>query len=197
MKPTSRRIAGCTAGAAGTVLATFLLTGCDVGEVLGADEAEDEPSISEPSDSAEVEGALAIGDTFDGEASTTVESIIRGEGDETWLEAGDNFEWLSPTVRTCVSAVRPTTEVGWYQWAATGADGSWYPADLDYDDAQPADQYPRLTDLAPGECAEGRILIAVPSEAEVVALINSDQSGTPQGSWLVGDVGIPEATDGD
>lgn len=193
MKPTSRRIAGCAAGAA---LAIALLTGCDAGGVLGADEAEDEPSISEPSEPAEVEG-LPIGDTFDGDASTTVESIDRGEGDGTWLEAGDNFEWLSATVRTCVSAVRPTTEIGWYQWAATGADGGWYPADLDYDGDGPAGQYPRLTDLAPGECAEGLILIAVPSDAEVVALVNADQAGVPQGTWLVGDVGVPEANDRD
>ena len=193
MKPTSRRLAARTAGAA---LASVLLVGCDVGGVLGSDEADD-PSISEPTDPSELEDGLAIGETFDGDASTTVESIVRGDGESTWLDPGETFEWLVPTVRTCISAVRPATEIGWYQWAAQDADGGWYPADLDYDEPEPSGQYPRLEDLAPGECAEGRVLIAVPRDAEVVALINADRSGKPQGTWLVGDVGVPAATDGE
>lgn len=193
MKPTPR----LAVGSACVVLASLLLTGCDAGEVLSPDDSESEPSIAKPSEpAAPTEGSLRIGETFEGATSTTVDAIARGDGGETWLTAGGNFEWLSPTVRTCVSAGGSTTEIGWYQWAATGIDGGWYPADLDYDGTEPTNQYPRLAELAPGECAKGRILIAVPRDAEVVTLINADQDGAPQGTWLVGDVGIPAAADG-
>lgn len=191
MNPTSRRLLACAA------LASALLTGCDVGDVLDPEEPGAEPAITESSEPVDLESALPIGETFDGAASTTVESIARGEGDDSWVPAGANFEWLSATVRTCVSAGGSTTEVGWYQWAATGVDGGWYPADLDYDRDRPTGQYPRLADLAPGECAEGRILIAVPRDAEVVTLVNADQDGVAQGSWLVGDIGVPAAIGGE
>ncbi len=187
MKPSSRR------RLVGAALASVLLTGCDA--VLDRDDLDAEPSVAEPDDATALEGALAIGDTYEGDASTTVEAILRGEGDGTWVPAGDNFEWLSATVTTCVSAGGSRTEAGWYQWAATGADGGWYPADLDYDLDRPVEQYPRLVDLAPGECAEGRILIPVPTDAEIVTLINASQSGSAQGTWLVGDIGVPASDD--
>jgi hypothetical protein len=186
MSPTARRLRGLLAGAA---LTSLLLTGCDAGDLIDQDRSGADPSISEPSEPAATEGALSVGDTFDGAVSTTVETILRGEGDDSWLRAGVNFEWLSAAVRTCVSAGGSTTEVGWYQWAVTDADGAWYPADLDYDRERPTGQYPKLADLAPGECTEGRILIAVPRDA--------DRAGVPQGSWLVGDIGVPAATDGE
>ncbi|WP_322936939.1 hypothetical protein [Nocardioides bizhenqiangii] len=178
-------------------LASALLTGCDAGEVLDPEDSGAGPTATETSDAAELESALAIGETFEGAASTTVKAIFRGEGAEEWLPAGANFEWVAATVRTCVSAGGSGTEIGWYQWAATGADGGWYPADLDYDRDLPTGQYPRLTELAPGECAEGRILIAVPRDAELVTLVNSDQAGVPQGSWLIGDIGVPAAIGGE
>ena len=190
----SRRLAVGTAGAA---LAGLLLSSCDAGELLGSDEPDADPSISEPSEPVPAEDALSLGETFDGAASTTVESVTRGESDESWLPAGANFEWLSAAVRSCVSAGGSTTEVGWYQWAATDADGSWYPADLDYDRPRPTGQFPQLVELAPGECAEGRVLIAVPTDAELVALVNADPAGVPQGSWLIGDPGAPAVTDGE
>jgi hypothetical protein len=189
MKPTSRLAVGVAA------VAALLLAGCDAGGDP-PDETEDEPSVAESSEPPPTEGTLPIGETFEGATSTRVKEIVRGDGDASWLSAGDNFEWLTPTVRTCVSAGGLPTEIGWYQWAATGIDGGWFPADLDYDDPQPADQYPRLEELAPGECAEGRILIAVPRDAEVFTLVNADQDGVPQGSWLVGDVSDPAAADG-
>jgi len=189
MKATSRRLL------AGAALASVLFTGCGVGDVLD-DDADADPTIAEPEDdSAGTEGALAIGETFEGAASTTVETILRGEGDDSWVPAGENFEWLSATVRTCVSAGGARTEAGWYQWAATGTDGGWYPADLDYDEPRPAEQYPRLVDLEPGECAEGRILIPVPSDAELLTLVNASQSGVAQGAWLIGDIGVPASDD--
>lgn len=192
MKPTSRRLA------VGAALTSALLTGCGVADVLDSDESGSDAPVAESSDPTAIEGALAVGETFDdGAVSTTVKAILRGEGAESWLPAGESFEWLSATVRTCVPAGGSTAEVGWYQWAATGADGGWYPAHLDYDRPKPDGQYPQLDDVAPGECAQGRVLIAVPREAEVVALINSDQAGVPQGTWLPGDVGAPAASDGE
>ena len=190
MKPTSRRLLACTA------LASALLTGCGAQEVLDSEDPGAGPATTEPSEGTEAETALSIGGTSDGEASTTVESVVRGEGADAWLRAGPELEWLSTTVRTCVSAGGSTTEIGWYQWAAVGADGAWYPADLDYDRPRPTGQYPRLAELAPGECAEGRILIAIPLDAEVVTLVGADRNGVPQGTWLVGDVGLPAASDG-
>jgi len=193
MKPTSRRLLAAAA------LASVLLTGCDVGDVLGSDDADPdaEPSGAEPDDAAtDLEDALTIGDTYEGDATTTVESILRGEGDDSWLPAGDNFEWLAATVSTCVSAGGSQTEVGWYQWAVTGTDGGWYGADLDYDGERPSGRYPLLAELAPGECAEGQILIPVPRDAELITLINADRSGLPQGTWLIGDIGVPAVADG-
>lgn len=175
-------------------LACALFAGCDVGEVLDPEDTEPEPALTDPSD-LPPDTALPVGETFEGDASTTVEAILRGDGADSWLPAGASFEWLSATVQTCVSAGGSTTEVGWYQWAAVGADGGWYPADLDYGRDRPVAQYPRLVDLAPGECAEGRILIPVPRDAELVTLVNASQSGAPQGTWLIGEVGVPAATD--
>jgi hypothetical protein len=192
MRPTLRRLAVVAAGAA---TAAVVLTGCGA-DVLDPDDSEEDPSASEATDPAEVEEALPVGETYEGAASTTVETVDRGPGDASWLAAGANFEWLSASVRTCVSAGGSPTEVGWYQWAAEGSDGGWYPADLDYDDAQPTGQYPRLVDLVPGECTEGVVLIAVPRDAELVTLINADQTGTPQGTWAIGDVGAPAGLDG-
>ena len=189
MKSTSRRLLA-------VALASVLFTGCGVGDVLDSGDSGADPTVAEPSDDpAGLESALPIGDTFEGDASTTVEEVIRDAGDDTWVPAGANFEWLSATVRTCVSAGGSRTEAGWYQWAATGADDGWYPADLDYDEDRPGGQYPRLVDLAPGECAEGRILIPVPIDAELVTLVNASQSGVTQGTWLIGDVGVPAAAD--
>ncbi len=189
MKPSARR------ALAGAALASALLTGCDVGELLDPQDTGAEPPLSEPSDEGALDAALPIGETFEGVASTTVESVLRGKGADSWLPAGANFEWLSASVQTCVSAGGARTEVGWYQWAAIGADGGWYAADLDYDRDRPAEQYPRLVDLAPGDCAEGRILIPVPRDAELVTLTNASPSGVAQGSWLIGDIGVPAATD--
>lgn len=193
MKPTSRRLLAAAA------LASVLLTGCGVGDGSDSSDADPdaEPSVAEPDDEAtDLEGALAIGDTYEGDATTTVESVLRGKGGDSWVPAGGNFEWLAATVSTCVSAGGSQTEVGWYQWAATGPDGAWYPADLDYDGEQPSDQYPLLAELAPGECAEGQILIPVPRDAELITLINADRAGVPQGTWLMGDVGVPAVADG-
>ncbi len=101
------------------------------------------------------------------------------------------------SVRTCVPAGGSPTEVGWYQWAATGSDGGWYSADLDYDGDRPTPQYPRLDDLTPGGCAVGQILIEVPKRAELVTLVNADRSGAPQGTWVLGDRGEPTVANGE
>jgi hypothetical protein len=189
MRPTAR------GGLAVAALASALLSGCDVGEVLDPDDSPNDsrtdPSVAASTEPAEPESTLPVGGTFEGTTSTTVEAIERGRGGPLWLPAGDGFEWLWATVRSCVPPNGLTTEVGWYQWAATGADGSWYPADLDYDSDVPSGQFLRLGDLPPGECADGEVLIAVPRDAEVVTLVNSDQNGMPQGTWVVGDVGAP------
>lgn len=141
--------------------------------------------------------ALEIGATYDGTVSTTVTEVLRGQDDDTWAPAGEGYEWLTVGVRTCVPAGASTSQVGWYQWAATGVDGGWYAADLDYGRPFPRGQYPRLAEVVPGECVEGRVLIPVPQQAEVIALINADKFGAPQGSWLVGDIGVPATADGE
>lgn len=190
MNRASRRLLGATALA---VVAT--LTGCDAGEVLSADDPDpDAATTSEPSADA-LQGALSLGETSEGETSTTVEGVVRGEGDESWTPAGEGYEWLSVTARTCVPGGASSTEVGWYQWAATGADGGWYPAAIDYDNARPTGQYPRRGEVTPGTCAEGRLLVAVPQQAEVVTLVNADENGVPQGTWLVGEAGVPTDLD--
>ncbi len=190
MNRASRRLLGAAALA---VVAT--LTGCDAGEVLSSDDPDpDAATTSEPSADA-LQGALSLGETFEGETSTTVEGAVRGEGDQSWTPAGEGYEWLSVTARTCVPAGASGTEVGWYQWAATGADGGWYPADVDYGNGRPTGQYPRMAEVTPGTCVEGRLLIPVPQQAEVVTLVNADESGVPQGTWLVGDVGVPAVLD--
>ena len=190
MKSVSGRV---LAGSAAAAIAVLLLTGCGAGDLLSSDDPDpapvDEASVDPLAD------ALAIGDTFDGASSTTLQAVVRRAGDESWVPSRDGYEWLSLTVRTCVPAGGSPTEVGWYQWAATGSDGGWYSADLDYDGDRPAPKYPKLEDLAPGSCAEGRVLIDIPQGAELVTLVNADRSGEPQGTWLLGDAGEPTDTD--
>jgi hypothetical protein len=183
MKPAARRVLAGTA-----VVAALLLSGCDAG-VLSDDESEPEVPAAEPTVAAWA-NALPVGDTFDGPVATTVLAVTK-DSDPSWEEPGENLEWLSADVRSCIPAGGSASEVGWYQWAASGTDGGWYPADLDYAGDEPADQYPRLAELAPGECVEGRILFAIPGQAEVTVLVNADETGAAQGSWLLGDVGLP------
>ena len=188
MKPAARRV---LVGSA--VVAALLLSGCDAGQVLSSDD-DSEPDVpaTEPTAAAWA-NALPVGDTFDGPVETTVIAVAK-DGDQSWEEPGESLDWLSADVRSCIPAGGSASEVGWYQWAASGADGGWYPADLDYASDEPLDQYPRLVELAPGECVEGRILFAIPRQAEVTVLVNADETGAAQGSWLLGDVGLPVDT---
>ncbi len=190
MKSTSRRLLA-------VALASVLFTGCGVGDVLDSGDSGADPTVAEPSDDpAGLEGALPIGDTFEGDASTTVEEVIRDAGDDTWVPAGDELR-VALGHRAHLRLGRRVEDrgglvpVGRHRRRrrlvprrprlrrATG----------------PAGQYPRLVDLAPGECAEGRILIPVPIDAELVTLVNASQSGVTQGTWLVGDVGVPAVAD--
>lgn len=175
MRPASLRVA------AGTALAAALLGGCDLDAL-----SEDEPPLeAPPSETGDAyPDALSIGDSFEGGTVTTVSAIAKG-GASSWPAAGDGYDWLWANVRVCVPASGSTTEVGWYQWAVVATDGAWYPADLDYASNRPTDQLTRLIELAPGDCREGRVLIPVPDEAELIALVNADQSGRPQGTWLI------------
>ena len=175
MRPASLRLA------AGTALTAALLSGCGLDAL-----SEDEPPLEAPPTEAgdAYPDALSVGDSFEGDAVTTVIAIAKG-GDPSWPEAGDGYDWLWANVRTCIPTSGSTTEVGWYQWAAVATDDGWYPADLDYDSDRPTNQLTRLIELTPGDCREGRVLIPVPDEAEVIALVNADQSGQPQGTWLV------------
>ena len=107
MNRASRRLLGATALA---VVAT--LTGCDAGEVLSSDDPDpDAAPTTEPS-AAAPQSALSLGETFEGETSTTVEGVVRGEGDESWTPAGEGYEWLLVTARTCVPAGASGTELG-------------------------------------------------------------------------------------
>lgn len=179
---------------AGAALGSLLLTGCESGEELDPDYADSDTVATDATDA--LADALTVGETFEGDASTTVEALIRGPGADAWLRAGADYEWLAVTATTCLSAAESVTEVGWYQWAAVDADGDWYPADLDYDNERPTRQYPMLDDVAPGSCAAGRILIPIPEDAELVSVVNADRSGEPQGTWLVGEAGAPTAVGG-
>ncbi len=177
MKPTSGRLLAVAA------LASVVLAGCDLDALSSAD-----PKLEGPP-SATADGypnALSVGDTFEGDVLTTVIAVAKG-GAPSWPSAGEGYDWLWANVRTCVPASGTTTEIGWYQWAVSGTDGGWYPADLDYDSDRPTNQFPRLRELTPGDCREGRVLIPVPVEAEVIAVINADESGQPQGTWLIDD----------
>ncbi len=193
MKPATRRL---LAGITVVAVLTGLLTGCNAGDLLSSDDDSGPDLVAEPSDTT-LDNALAVGETFEGATSTTLQAVTRGPGNESWVPARDDYEWLSLLVRTCVPAGGSPTEVGWYQWAATGSDGGWYSADLDYDGDLPTGQYPRLTDLTPGDCAVGRILMSVPRGAELITLVNADRSGAPQGTWLLGDAGAPTAASGE
>ena len=177
MNPTSRRLLAVAA------LASLLLSGCDL-DVLSSDDPKLEAPPTE--EVAAVPEALSVGDTFEGDVLTTVVAVAKG-GDPSWTSPGDGYDWLWANVRTCVPASGSTTEIGWYQWAVTGTDGGWYPADLDYDDDRPTNQFPRFLELTPGDCREGRVLIPVPVEAELITVVNADQSGQPQGTWLLDD----------
>ena len=173
------------------------LTGCDVGDALDSEDPGAEPTSTEVVGARGPENALPVGETFDGAASTTVTAIARGEGDDLVVAGRRQLRLVVGTVRTCVSAGGSTTEVGWYQWAATGVDGGWYPADLDYD-RRPADRaVPAVADLTPGALPRGADPDRGPRDAEVVTFVNADQDGVAQGSWLVGDVGVPAAIGGE
>lgn len=180
---------------AAATLAVVAFTGCDAGEVLSADDPDPEAAVTTGPSVDVLEGALAVGETFEGATSTTVADVVRSEGEESWTPAGEGYEWLSVTVRSCVPGGASGAEVGWYQWAATGADGGWYPAAIDYDNARPTGQYPQRGEVTTGTCAEGRLLVAVPQQAEVVTLVNADENGVPQGTWLVGEAGVPTVLD--
>ena len=104
-----------------------------------------------------------------------------------WPTAGAGHSWWWVNVRTCVVASGSASEIGWYQWAIIASDGSWYAPDLDYAGNRPTNQLPRLQELAPGDCREGRVLFPIPDDAEVMAVVNADQSGEPQGTWLLDD----------
>lgn len=177
MRPTSARLL------AGAAVAAALLTGCGL-DVLSSEEPELEAPPTDADDP--YSDALAVGDTYEGDVRTTVIDIALG-GAPAWSAAGEGFDWLWVKARTCVVASGSPAEIGWYQWAAVASDGSWYAADLDYADNRPRDQLPRLLELAPGDCREGRVLFAVPDEVEVVAIVNADRSGEPQGTWLFDD----------
>lgn len=177
MKPTSGRLL------VGAASASMLLTGCE----LDALSSEDPKLEAPPTEVAEAyPNALSVGDAFEGDVLTTVLAVATG-GAPSWPPAGEGYDWLWANVRTCVPASGSATEVGWYQWAVSGTGGGWYPADLDYDSNRPTNQFPRLLELTPGDCREGRVLIPVPVDAEVIAVVNADQSGEPQGAWLIDD----------
>jgi|GEM_PF-6477654 len=189
MNRASRRLLGAA------TLLVVALTGCDAGEVLSSEDPEPEAAATTGPSVDPLQDALAVGETFEGATSTTVQDVARGGGDGSWTPAGEGYEWLSVTARACVPGGASGAEVGWYQWAATGADGGWYPAAVDYDNALPTGQYPRRGEVTPGTCAEGRLLVAVPRQAEIVTLVNADENGVPQGTWLIGEAGVPTALD--
>ncbi len=168
---------------AGTAVAAALLSGCGLDAF-----SSDEPALEAPPSDADdpYPDALAVGETYEGDVRTTVIAIARG-GAPAWPNAGEGYDWLWANVRTCVPASGSATEIGWYQWAAAASDGGWFSADLDYDSDRPTNQLPQLVELAPGDCREGRVLIPVPDEAEVLAVVNADRSGRPQGTWRFDD----------
>ena len=180
---TARHLAGAALGAA-------LLSGCGI-DALSPEEPELEAPSTEAADP--YPDALAVGDTHEGDARTTVIAIAEG-GAPAWPAAGAGYEWWWVNLRTCVPASGAPTEIGWYQWAITDSEGGWYGADLDYAGRRPTNQLPRLLELAPGDCREGRVLVPVPDEARVIAVVNADRSGRPQGTWLYDD---PEEDDGE
>lgn len=173
-----------SAALAAIVLAgSWGLAGCYVDVLSG-----EEPRIEAPPSSTvdPFPDALPVGATHEGKVVTTVIAIEHG-GADTWPAAGEGYDWLWVNARVCVPVSGATTEIGWYQWAATAADGGWYPADVDYAAPRPTNQLPRLVDLVPGDCREGRVLIPVPDDAEVVAVVNADRSGEPQSVWRYDD----------